>query len=107
MPKTKATSSGYILSTYKLPSSTISLKPFQDLLLFQRDRELKLKPRLSSKSINLQKFEKMKVSFASHLLCHATGSEIRFLVDKFGYTESYLTAAWFYEQVGNWFDLMT
>ncbi|CAB4058340.1 unnamed protein product [Lepeophtheirus salmonis] len=80
-----------IVSTYKLPSSTISLQPFQDLILFQRDQELKLQPRLSPKN----------------LLSHATGSAIRFLVDKFDYPESYLTTAWYCEQVDHWFDLMT
>ncbi|CAB4066356.1 unnamed protein product [Lepeophtheirus salmonis] len=63
---------------------------FQDLILLQRDRELKLQSRISPNSINLGNFEKMKVSFASNdLLSHATGSAIRFLVDKIDYPESY------------------
>ncbi|CAB4058656.1 unnamed protein product [Lepeophtheirus salmonis] len=96
-----------IVSTYKLPSSMISLQPFQDLILFQRDRELKLQPRLSIKSINLGNFEKMKVVFASDLLSPTIGSAIRFLVYNFDSPESYLTVAWFSEQVGHWFDRVT
>ncbi|CAB4068248.1 unnamed protein product [Lepeophtheirus salmonis] len=95
------TGSTDIVSTYRLPSSTISLQPFQDLILLQRDRELKLQARLPPKSINLGNFGKMKVLFASDLLSHATGSVINFLVDKSDYPESYLTATWFCEQVGH------
>lgn len=94
-------------SKYSLPSSMVSIQALQALVNFQAERDWKIQPRLTQRNITPGNFEKMKVNLASDLLSRETGAAIRILVEHYNFDLSFITTAWFCEQVGKWFDIMT
>lgn len=90
-----------------LPSTTVSVKPVEDLFNFQKDKELKLAPKLTEATLNPSHFEKMKVSHALNFFSNSVAAALRFLVDSEGRSPDVLTTAWFIDVCNRWFDLMS
>lgn len=96
-----------IVEKHLLKSSTVSVEPLNDLAKFQEDLDLKLAPKLSMASLVPSQFDKMKVSYATRVLSHEVSCGLKYLVDKEGRKEEYLTTAWLIEVISHWFQLMT
>eukprot|EP00094_Tigriopus_californicus_P013209 TCALIF_12775-PA protein Name:"Similar to T Transposable element P transposase (Drosophila melanogaster)" AED:0.19 eAED:0.30 QI:0/-1/0/1/-1/1/1/0/813 len=96
-----------IVADQALETDMVQVSVFLKLIEFQEARELKIAPRLTRDCIEITNFSKMKVGPAVHLLSRETGNAIRFLVAHYDWPKSYLTTAFFVEECGKWFDLMT
>ncbi|KAJ4927852.1 hypothetical protein JOQ06_015654 [Pogonophryne albipinna] len=68
---------------------------------------LKIAPHLSAAAIEPSHFDKMKVGLALNVFSKATSAGLKYMVQQENRPLSYLTTAWFLEQVDRWFDLMS
>eukprot|EP00094_Tigriopus_californicus_P013187 TCALIF_12753-PA protein Name:"Similar to T Transposable element P transposase (Drosophila melanogaster)" AED:0.31 eAED:0.41 QI:0/0/0/1/1/1/2/0/327 len=96
-----------IVADQALETDMVQVSVFLKLIEFQEARELKIAPRLRNLLSQCNPVSKMKVGPAIHLLSRETGNAIRFLVAHYDWPKSYLTTAFFVEECGKWFDLMT
>lgn len=96
-----------IVEAHNLPSNYVSVDHVADLLEFQRNKDLKLAPKLTDVILDPGQFDKMKVSHAMHLFSRAVSAGLRFMVEKEGRDKAYLTTAWFVDLMNTWFDLMS
>lgn len=101
------TLSDTIVEKYHLKSKSVNVDPLNDLARFQENLDLKVAPKLTIAALKPNQFEKMKVSFATRVLSHEVSCGLKYLVDKEGRKEEYLTAAWLIEVISHWFQLMT
>ncbi|KAG0434958.1 hypothetical protein HPB47_018763 [Ixodes persulcatus] len=90
-----------VVTANNLTCPTVSLDPIRQLVEFQKNLTFKLAPKLRPELLDPNHFEKMKV------LSHSTATALRFLVENHGWSQDFLTTAWFFEQVNRWFDLMS
>ncbi|KAG0442804.1 hypothetical protein HPB47_015605 [Ixodes persulcatus] len=96
-----------VVTANNLTCPTVSLDPIRQLVEFQKNLTFKLAPKLRPELLDPNHFEKMKVSAALQVLSHSTATALRFLVENHGWSQDFLTTAWFFEQVNRWFDLMS
>ncbi|KAJ4924014.1 hypothetical protein JOQ06_000256, partial [Pogonophryne albipinna] len=96
-----------VVNRENLPSNEASVVPIKDLLTFQEGMALKIAPHLSAAAIEPSHFDKMKVSLALNVFSKATSAGLKYMVQQENRPLSYLTTAWFLEQVDRWFDLMS
>ncbi len=96
-----------VVNKENLPSNEVSVVPIKDLLSFQEGMALKVAPHLSAAAIEPSHFEKMKVGPALNVFSKATSAGLKYMVQQENRPLSYLTTAWFLEQVDHWFDLMS
>ncbi len=96
-----------VVNKENLPSNKVSVVPIKDLLSFQEGMALKVAPHLSAAAIEPSHFEKMKVGPALNVFSKATSAGLKYMVQQENRPLSYLTTAWFLEQVDHWFDLMS
>ncbi|CAM4567879.1 unnamed protein product [Leuciscus chuanchicus] len=97
----------YVVNKENLPSNEVSVVPIKDLLSFQEGMAFKLAPHLSVAAIEPSHFEKIKVGPALNVFSKATSAGLKYMVQQENRPLSYLTTAWFLEQVDHWFDLMS
>ncbi|CAM4568731.1 unnamed protein product [Leuciscus chuanchicus] len=91
-----------------LPSNKVSVVPIKDLLSFQEGTAVNIAPHLSAVAIEPSHFEKIKFGSALNVfISKATSAGLKYMVQQENRTLSYLTTAWFLEQVDRWFDLMS
>ena len=90
-----------------LPSNEVSVKPLDALVNFQATATWKFAPRLSSKCLKLEHFDKMKVGPAKNLLSWESAVGIRYLIKHQNQPEAWETTAFFCERVAKWFDLVS
>lgn len=96
-----------IVAEKALETDMVQLSVIQKLIDFQDTKELKIAPHLTRECIEITNFSKMKVGPAVHLLSRETGNAIRFMVAHYDWPKSCLTTAFFVEECGKWFDIMT
>ncbi|KAJ4949703.1 hypothetical protein JOQ06_021212 [Pogonophryne albipinna] len=96
-----------VVNRENLPSNEVSVVPIKDLLTFQEGMALKIAPHLSAAAIEPSHFDKMKVGLALNVFSKATSAGLKYMVQQENRPLSYLTTAWFLEQVDRWFDLMS
>lgn len=96
-----------IAEKYNLPSTKIELDHVGLLIEYDKDKELKLAPKLDSSHLESTHFDKMKVSTAFNLLHRKNGIALEWLVKEKNYSKNLLTTAWFLKMVYRWFELMT
>ena len=89
-----------------LPSNVVDMEHVRAVVRYQEDQVMKLAPRLKEEDTDPKHFSKMDVASALHVFSHDTASAIRWLVNKRDYPISYLSTAWFIDQVAEWFRLM-
>ncbi|XP_040072343.1 uncharacterized protein LOC120844568 [Ixodes scapularis] len=87
-----------VVTANNLTCPTVSLDPIRQLVEFQKDLTFKLAPKLRPELLDPNHFEKMKVSAALQVLSHSTATALRFLVENHGWSQDFLTTAWFFEQ---------
>lgn len=87
-----------VVNKEDLPSNEVS---------FQEGMALKVAPHLSAAAIEPSHFEKMKVGPALNIFSKATSAGLKYMVQQENRPLSYLTTAWFLEQVDHCFDLMS
>ncbi len=90
-----------------LPSNQVSVVPIKDLVAFQEGMALKIAPHLTAAAIGPNHFEKMKVGPALNVFSRATSAGLKYMVQQENRPLSYMTTAWFLEQIDKWFDLMS
>ncbi|KAJ4946273.1 hypothetical protein JOQ06_023941, partial [Pogonophryne albipinna] len=96
-----------VVNRENLPSNEVSVVPIKDLLTFQEGMALKIAPHLSAAAIEPSHFDKMKVGLALNVFSKAPSAGLKYMVQQENRPLSYLTTAWFLEQVDHWFDLMS
>lgn len=96
-----------VVVKFSLTSNKVTLNHVKMLHDFQKDKDLKLAPKLTDSLLSPSHFGKMKVSNALYLFSHAVSSALRYLVDAEGYEPNLLTTAWFLDYMRKWFDLMS
>ena len=90
----------------KLPSNCVSIDHVKALVDYQEPLILKIAPYLKPADIDPAHFDKMDTGSALHVYHHDTASALRWLVKEKNYPKSYLTTAWFIDQVAMWFKLV-
>lgn len=96
-----------LVSIHNLQSAEVSVKPVQDLLEFQVNKDLKLAPKLTQATLAPSHFDKMKVSHALNFFSNSVASALRYLVECEGRNAHILTTAWFLDLCNRWFNLMS
>ena len=96
-----------IANQFNLDCRIINVEPVKALVSFQKDKDLKLAPKLNEASVNPSHFEKMKESHALNFFSHSVSSSLQYLVQHEGHNSNYLTTAWFLELCDRWFNLMS
>ncbi len=96
-----------VVSREGLVSSEVNVDAFVRVIQFQENKELKIAPKLDWKCIRVKGFEKMRVKPAQALLSRDTAAAIRYMVSQGRSPQSDLASAFFAEQVGYWYTLMT
>lgn len=104
---------------YNLPSDTVTTRPIRKLISYQQKKGLKIAPQLSENALETNHFNKMKVSHALNFFGHSVSAALKFMVNSSKDSNSDLRdlyvegeyveferAAWFFEQVNKWFDLI-
>lgn len=96
-----------VVQKHNLPSSEVSVVPIKDLITFQEGMALKIASRLTAAAIRPNHFEKMKVGPALNVFSRATNAGLTHLVQQENRPLSYMTTAWFLEQIDKCFDHMS
>lgn len=90
-----------------MPTNTVTVKQFQELLSLQKDSELLLTPKLREDFLDKNKhFLKMRVSSSTNVFNQNVSSAFNFLADKYSIPQ-FKTAAWFTKFMSRWFTIMT
>ncbi|XP_077521077.1 uncharacterized protein LOC144132496 [Amblyomma americanum] len=89
-----------------LPSREVKLDHVHAVLEFDKERELKLAPKLSEAHVSSGHFTKMKVGLAVQFFREAP-SAIRYLIKEKVLDIEAETTAWFLELVSRWYALMS
>ena len=97
----------YVVVDNNLASNSVSITFIKELLQHDSLHSLKIAPHLSEKALDPGHFDKMKVSLARNLLSRKTGAALRFLMQEGVIGHSASATAWFCDQIGLWYDLMT
>jgi hypothetical protein len=98
----------HLVQKLGLPSDLVTHDAIARVFDLQEHKQLKIAPHLTAESVRPSgNFSKMRVKYAVSMLSHETASAIRLCVIQ-GYcpTED-LTTAYFCEQVGRWYRLVT
>lgn len=94
------------ITKYNLPSDTVKLKHFYELINIQNNSELLLTPKFKIDDIKCNNFNKMKVNKAKHVFSNDVSSSFKLLAYEHNKPE-FITTAWFVQIVCKWFSLMT
>lgn len=94
------------VSEHNLPSKDVKLEHVRAVLEFDKERELKLAPKLSEAHVSSGHFTKMKVGLAVQFF-KETPAAIRYLVKEKILEQEAQTTAWFLELVSRWYTLMS
>ena len=92
-----------------LGSNKVKFEHIKKLVEFQEERQLKIAPHLSKADLDIGRFGKMKVKFATHVLSRETAEALKVAVAE--YPEEFpievLTTAMFCSKTGAYYDQMT
>lgn len=81
-----------IVTKYNLPSDTVKLKHFYELINIQNNSELLLTPKFKIDDIKCNNFNKMKVNKAKHVFSNDVSSSFKLLADEHNKPEFIATA---------------
>ncbi len=96
-----------VVSREGLVTGEVTVDAFIRVIQFQENKELKIAHRLDWKCVRVKGFEKMRVKPAQSLLSRDVAGAIRLLVSQGLSPQSDLASAFFADQVGSWYTLMT
>lgn len=97
----------WVVKEENLPTNFASMAHVRALHEFQKNLVVKPCPTLKIEDIDCTHFVKMDVGSALHIFNHSVAAGLRFLVTERNYPKSFLTTAYFLENVRKWFDLMS
>ena len=97
----------WVVQVNNLTSNIVTVKHLSELLAFQDKLSLKLSPKLTSKTLKPNHFNKMKVANAMNFFSHSNSASLEYLVLQENYTPDLLTTAWFLKTMNRWFDLVS
>ena len=89
-----------------LNTGVVQWKVFEEIVNWQKDKQLKIAPHLKPEHIKLTSWSKMNVNPARSVLSRETATAIRFLVKHENKPQEWLTTAYFCETVEDWFNVM-
>ncbi|KAJ8910911.1 hypothetical protein NQ315_014245 [Exocentrus adspersus] len=92
---------------YDLPSNEISIQPIIEIFHIEKNKELKMLPRLKENVWYPSHFEKMCVGLSMALLNHDVAATITHLIRSGKIRESHETTAWFLRILFKWFSIMS
>ena len=92
-----------------LTSNKVQFKYIKKLVDFQEQHQLKICPHLSHCDIEIGKYGKMKVKYATHVLSRETAESLKLAVKDYPdeFPEEALTTAVFCSKIGKYYDHMT
>ena len=92
-----------------LGSNKVKFEHIKKLVEFQEERQLKIAPHLSKADIDIGRYGKMKVKFATHVLSRETAVALRLAHAEYSeeFPDEVLTTAMFCEKTGAFYDQMT
>lgn len=94
------------MTKYNLPSDVVNVELLQQLVAYQKDKDLKPAPNLVEKHLQPSHFEKMKLSHAMVVFSHSVSAALQLMIEEAVLPQEARTTAWFVETVGHWFDIM-
>ena len=97
----------YAVADNNLASNSVSITFIKEIPKHDSLHSLKIAPHLSEKEVDPGHFHKMEVSLDRNLLWRKTGAALRFLMQEGVIGHSASATAWFCDQIGLWYDLMT
>ena len=97
----------YAVSDNNLASNSVSITFIKELVQHDSLRSLEIAPHLSETAVDPGHLNKMNVSLARNLFSRKTGAALRLFVQEGVISNSASATAWFCDQIGLWYDLMT
>ena len=93
---------------HNLPGSNVKWSHFKKLADFCFERRLKVASHLKPEYVEINKYNKMRVAPAMHVLSRATGNALRWCHENYPeeFPEEVLVTAFFAECVGKWYQYM-
>jgi hypothetical protein len=98
----------HLVEKLGLPSDLVTHDAIARVFDLDKNNQLKIAPHLTAEAVHPSgNFSKMRVKYAVSMLSHGTGSAIRLCVSQNKCPIEDLTTAYFCEQVGRWYRLVT
>nr|XP_039248021.1 uncharacterized protein LOC120325911 [Styela clava] len=95
-----------VVTKYNLPTKMVRFCYVEKVADEQREKELKLAPKLTEKHIKPSKYQKMRVGLAAQVISHSTACAIKTLVESGVLPRDALSTSFFCSFFNKWFDIV-
>ena len=96
-----------VVHSHSLPSDIVTVEHLKILNNHQRHSEVKLSHKINDDLLEPDKFNKMKVKYATAIFSNTNAAALEYLVKVSGQQGEILTTAWFLATINKWFDLIS